>query len=127
MRILAIDDEFAALKKLEILLTHYGPCDAATNGRQARELYAKALKQGNPYALITIDIELPDTSGLELLKYFSAIESENSKYAAKKIVVTAHGNPDNVVEAAKYCDGFITKPVKKDVLAQKLKTMGISV
>lgn len=125
MRILAIDDEFAALKKMEVLLSGFGECDAATNGSQARELYLEAIKEGNPYALIFIDIELPDTSGLDLLKYFAKVEGENEKISTKKIVVTAHSNPDYVFGARKYCDGFIIKPVKRTVLVDKLKNMGI--
>ena len=127
MRILAIDDEFAALKKMEVMLSDYGRCDAATNGQQARELYAQAIKEGEPYSLITIDIELPDTNGLELLKYFFAVETKNQKLSSKKIMVTAHGNPDNVFDASKYCNGFITKPVKRDVLNEKLSKMGFQV
>lgn len=125
MRILAIDDEFAALKKMELLLSEYGSCDAATNGQQARELYVQAIKNGNPYGLITLDIELPDANGIELLKYFSAIEGKSEKLASKKLIITAHGNPDNVMDASKYCDGFITKPVKRDLFTEKLNTLGI--
>ena len=124
MRILAIDDEFAALKKMEVLLSHFGPCDAATTGVQARNLYALAIKEGRPYTLITIDIELPDVSGLELLKYFCSVERKSKKCASKKIIITAHSNPDNVFDASKYCNGFISKPVKKEVLRQKLKALG---
>ena len=124
MRILVIDDEFAALKKLEVLLSEYGECDAATNGSQAKALFAEAIKSGNPYELITIDIGLPDTNGIELLKFFSVIESKNSKIAAKKIMVTGSGDPGNVLDAGKYCDGYITKPVKKEVLLEKLKNLG---
>lgn len=124
MRSLAIDDEFAALKKMETMLSDFGECDAATNGKHARELYAQAIKDGQPYALITIDIELPDTSGLELLKYFFDVEMKSNAFVSKKIIITAHGNPDNVVGASKFCDGFITKPVKRDVLKQKICDMG---
>ena len=126
MRILAIEDEFAALKKMEIMLSAFGDCDAATNGKQAREVYLEAIKEGRPYKLITIDIELPDTSGIELLKYFCAMENNSDKISSKKIVVTAHSNPDNVLDASKYCDGFITKPVKREVLVEKLAKLGIT-
>jgi two-component system, chemotaxis family, chemotaxis protein CheY len=125
MRILVIDDEFAALKKLEVLLSKYGDCDAATNAEQAKASFVQAIKEGVPYDLITIDIGLPDTNGLELLKYFSALESRSPKLGSKKIMVTGSGDADHVLDASKYCDGYITKPIKKDVLAQKLKQLGI--
>ena len=125
MRILAIDDEFAALKKMEVLLGRYGACDSASTAQKATELYTQAIKENRPYGLITVDIELPDTSGLDLLKFFHGIESMSDRLSSKKIVVTAHGSPDNVLDAAKYCDGFINKPIKRDVLADKLKALGI--
>jgi two-component system chemotaxis response regulator CheY len=124
MRILIIDDEFASLKKMEVLLSRWGFCDSAQNGEEATELYTNAIKEGRPYELITVDIELPDTSGLELLKIFTGIENMSDKLKSKRIVVSAHGNPDNVLDAAKFCDGFVTKPIKREVLAQKLKALG---
>lgn len=127
MRILVIDDEFAALKKLEVLLSEYGPVDAATSGAQAKERFAHAIKDGRPYDLMTIDIGLPDTSGIELLKFFNAIESRNAKVSSKKIMVTGSGDPDDVLDAGKLCDGYITKPVKREVLFQKLQKLGLDV
>ena len=123
MRILVIEDEFAALKKMEIMLSAYGECDAATNGLQARELYTQAIQEGRPYDLITIDIELPDTSGLDLLKYFTVIEQKNRNAVSKKFMVTAHSNADNVLGAGKLCDGFLTKPVKKEVLEKRINKL----
>lgn len=124
MRILIIDDEFASLKKMEVLLSRWGFCDGAMNGQEATELYSKAIKEGRPYSLITVDLELPDTSGLELLKIFDGIENMSDKLKSKRIVVTAHGNPDNVLDAAKLCDGFVTKPIRREVLTEKLNGLG---
>lgn len=125
MRILAIDDEFAALKKLEVLLSKYGDCDAATNAEQAKTLFVQAIKEGMPYDLITIDIGLPDTNGIELIKFFSSLESKSPKLGSKKIMVTGSADADDVLDASQYCDGYITKPIKKDVLSKKLKRLGI--
>ena len=116
MRILVIDDEFAALKKLEVLLSEYGECDAATHAGQAKELFAKAIKSGQPYDLITIDIGLPDASGIELLKFFSALESKNTKLGSKKFMVTGSADADDVLNASQFCNGYITKQIKRDVL-----------
>ena len=126
MRILVIDDEFAALKKLEVLLSEHGECDAATNAGQAKDLFVKAIKEGKPYDLITVDIGLPDTNGLELLKFFSSMESRSTKLEAKKIVVTGSAEADDVLNASKYCNGYITKPIKKEILEQKLNQLAIA-
>jgi DNA-binding response OmpR family regulator len=126
MRILIVDDEFAALKKLEVLLMRYGKCDAATNGKQAKLMFAEAIKEDKLYGLITIDIGLPDMSGIELLKYFCMLESKNSKLPAKKLMITGSGDLADVLDAGKFCNGYITKPMKREVLREKLKNLGIA-
>ena len=67
MRILLIDDEPIALTKLELMLTHVGTCDTVASGIAATECFVKAIDDNQPYDLITIDIELPDITGLDLL------------------------------------------------------------
>ncbi len=127
MRILIIDDEFVALTKMTTMLKRYGRCDAATSGAHAVKLYEGALVEGDPYALASIDIELPDINGIELLRRFHEIEVRRKSVGAKKIMVTAESTPFNVQQSMRlHCDGFLVKPVKRDVLDQKLAALGLS-
>ena len=125
MKILIIDDEMAALTKMKILLSSYGECTLSTNAGQAIQLCSRAIKGGVPFELITIDIQLGEESGHDLLEDINLLEFQKNTNPAKKIMVTASGTKNNLVKAySKGCDGFIVKPVKRDDLEQKMLSMG---
>ena len=123
MRILLIDDEPIALTKLELMLTNVGTCDTAGSGVEATEYFVKAINDNRPYDLVTIDIELPDITGLDLLDRFGELERKNGIVAAKKIMVTAHSNVDFVVKAKDKCDAFVVKPLRKVTLLAKIEEL----
>jgi CheY-like chemotaxis protein len=126
MRALAIDDEFTALSLMVSLLSEYGDCDAATNGRQALEMFGKALVVGKPYDLLLLDIQMPEMDGLELLASISHSEKHSGATPAKKIVISAESSPHNVHVAGKYkCDAFLVKPIRRDMLRAKLSELNI--
>ena len=123
MRILLIDDESVALTKLGLMLSGTGACDKATSGIKATELFVQAIGENQPYDLITIDIELPDITGLDLLNRFCALEHKNGIRPAKKIMVTAHSKVDYVVKARSQCDAFLAKPLRKAILLEKVNEL----
>ena len=123
MKILLIDDEPVALTKLELMLTKVGTCDTATSGIAATECFVKAIGENQPYDLVTIDIELPDITGLDLLNRFCQLEKKNAIAPAKKIMVTAHSNVDYVVKALSQCDAFVVKPLRKATLLEKINEL----
>ena len=124
MRILLIDDEPVALTKLELMLrTHVGPCDTAVSGIKATERFVRAIGENRPYDLVTIDIDLPDITGLDLLKRFSALETKNRVAPSKKIMVTAHSNADFVIQARSHCDAYLVKPIRRAALLEKISVL----
>lgn len=123
MKILLIDDEPIALTKLELMLTNVGRCDTAVNGVQATEQFVCAINENQPYDLVTIDIELPDITGLDLLNRFCMLEEKNNIPAAKKIMVTAHSKVDYVVKARNKCNAFLVKPIRKKTLLEKVRAL----
>ena len=121
MRSLVIDDEFIALSKMVSLLEPLGPCDAATNGAQALEMFGRAIKEGCLYDLITVDINMPDMNGISLLARFRAEERMRRCVGSRKIVVSADSSSATIRAALmNECDEFIVKPIKRDVLMGKL-------
>jgi two-component system, chemotaxis family, chemotaxis protein CheY len=127
MRILIVDDEMAALTKMKVLLAAYGECVLAPTAQQALQLYAAAIQESAPFDLITIDIHLGDTNGLNLLEALNRLENQHALGAAKKLMVTASGTKDNLIRALiKGCDGFLVKPVKRDTLAEKMSALGFA-
>ena len=127
MKILIIDDEMAALTKMKVLLSVYGECTMVTNAAQALQQCAKAIQNESPYDLITIDIQLPQTTGIDLMEAINKLESSRGIPASRKIMVTASGTKGNLVKATvKGCDGFIVKPVKRDILKEKMTSLGFT-
>lgn len=127
MKILIIDDEMAALAKMKILLAPYGECTLSTQANQALQLCAKAIQGGVPFTLITIDIQLGDASGHDVLQAIQRLERQEQVAAARKLMVTASGTKENLVRAhAKGCDGFLVKPVRRDALELKMLALGFA-
>ena len=126
MRSLVVDDEFVALSKMVALLEPLGQCDAATSGQQALDLFNKALSDACPYHLVTIDINMPDVSGITLLGRLQREERARGAARSKKLVVTAATSPSNVLAAVTgECDGFLAKPIRRAVLLEKLAALGL--
>jgi two-component system chemotaxis response regulator CheY len=125
MNFLIIEDEMTALIKMKALLSAYGQGTGVTNGYQALEQCAAAIKKGTPFDLITIDIGLPKVSGLQVLQAINKLEEDHQIPASKKIMVTATGTKDNLIKAASGgCSGFMVKPVRKDTLEEKMAALG---
>ena len=125
MKILIVDDEMAALTKMKVLMVPYGECTLATNAAQALQLCAKAILGGTPFEMVTIDIQLGDASGHDLLNAIKQLENNEKSPPSKKLMATASGTRENLMKAhAKGCDGFIVKPVMRDALEQKMLSMG---
>jgi DNA-binding response OmpR family regulator len=126
MRILLVDDEPVSLAKMDILFSEYGSCNICSNGKDAIDLFEKAVAENKPYRLIALDIELPDISGLELLQYFCVEETIRNVPVSKKIMITADNRPKTVTEAGKSrCDAYLVKPLRRDELSRKMQIMSI--
>lgn len=126
MRILIVDDEFVALTKMVAILSDYGECECATNGRQAFEMYSEAVIQGQYFDLIVVDINMPELNGLGLLERISLDERSLKLPTMRKIIVSAASNATNVLKAGDFsCDAFLVKPVRRDALCAKLVEMGL--
>ncbi len=126
MRVLVVDDDFIALSKLVAILGRYGECEAATYGKQAMKMFCDAAAQGHPYDLITLDIEMPEINGIELLKMMVEKEDISQIPRAKKIMITGSSSRGNVFQAVENrCDAFLVKPVTSDVMSRLLVKLGL--
>jgi two-component system chemotaxis response regulator CheY len=125
MHSLVVDDELVALSKVRSTLSLYGESDSARSGAEALDSYREAIRCKCPYEVVTIDINLPDTNGLRLLREFEILERWAGVPPAKKIMVTAEGTNAAVLQALAFkCDAFIVKPFRREFLMQKLSALG---
>ncbi|MBI5637025.1 MAG: response regulator [Nitrospinae bacterium] len=116
MRVLVIDD-FATMRKIEKnILGQLGikNVDEADDGSTA----LPKLK-ANKYDVVLLDWNMPNMTGLELLK---AMRAEDSLKTLPVIMVTAEALKDNVVAAAQAgVNDYVVKPFTAGTLEEKLK------
>jgi two-component system chemotaxis response regulator CheY len=111
--VLVVDDMVFVRKVLIEILTrgHYQIVGEATNGNEAVELYEKLRPN-----LVTMDIVMPQMSGLEAIKKIIKIDSE-----AKVVIISAMGQENLVMEAITVgARDFILKPFTSE---EVLKTV----
>ncbi|THB67266.1 MAG: response regulator [Desulfovibrio sp.] len=130
MKVLIVEDDFTSRKLLQTILSPYGDCDIAVNGKEAVEAFSQAYASDAPYDLICMDIMMPEMDGQEALKQIRTIERESGVRGAGEVMVimtTALDDPKNVVEA--YYKGgatsYIPKPIDKQLFIHLLRNLGL--
>lgn len=104
-KILIIDREPDIRKTLEALLRKEGyQSRGASNAKEAIETF-----QSGPLDLVMMDIRIPGTDGIELMKQLKKLDSD-----IEIIVLTGAVSVDNAVKAlrGKLAFDFLTKPLK---------------
>ncbi len=108
-RILMVEDtaSVAALYK-----SYLNPLDVeveiATTGQEAINSFAA----GQTFALVLLDLRLPDISGFDVLSEFRKYHPD-----VPVVIMTAHGSVDAAVEAMRYgASDFLIKPCEADLL-----------
>jgi two-component system chemotaxis response regulator CheY len=128
MRALIVEDEFLSRKVLRSFLMTLFDVDIVVNGREAVEAFKLAHEENKPYALILMDIMMPEVDGIEALNRIRTMEEKDDlDPKAKVIMTTALDDPQTVLKT--FYDGeasaYIVKPVVKDKLYKELKKLGL--
>jgi two-component system response regulator PilR (NtrC family) len=117
MRVLAVDDDKLVRMNLSLMLGREGyAVDTASTCHEARELLG-----ANVYGVVLTDLDLPDASGLEVLRTARALAP-----ATKVIVVTGSGSfappPGSEFDGA---EAILLKPFALgDVLLEVRRALG---
>lgn len=115
-RILVVDDAaFMRMAIKNILVKHgFDVADEAENGLIALNKY----KESRP-DLVTMDITMPEMTGIEALKQIIAFDPN-----AKIVMVSAMGQEPMVLDAIRSgAKSFIVKPFKEDHVIQTLNKL----
>ena len=116
MRILVVDDFSTMRRIIKNILKQIGftNVDEAENGHAA---LAKIGDGGN-YDFVISDWNMPEMTGIELLKQVRANEATKD---LPFLMVTAEAKKENVVEAVKAgVNNYIVKPFTAEVLQEKI-------
>jgi DNA-binding NtrC family response regulator len=112
-RLLIVDDDESVVAALTALLEDTYDVHSATTGRAAVQKFAETPD------LVLLDIQLPDTSGIELLKQFKAYDE-----SVPVVMISGMGTFGQVVEAMKNgAESFLQKPFDYDTLQLTLASL----
>ncbi|MBU7007182.1 response regulator [Phosphitispora fastidiosa] len=129
MKTLIVEDDFISRRLLQAILSPYGTCDTAVNGKEAVEAFTRSWEGNCPYDLICLDILMPEMDGHEVLSEIRRTENQrnlNSAEAVKVIMTTMLKDPNNIMKAFKNnCEEYLSKPIEKQKLLQKVRKMGL--
>ena len=111
--ILVVDDEHGIRDLLSEILNDEGhSVDLAENAAQARQA-----RQQNTYDLVLLDIWMPDTDGVTLLKEWAA----NGLLTMPVVMMSGHATIETAVEATKIgALSFLEKPITMHKLLKPL-------
>lgn len=130
MHILVVDDEVASRSKMKTLMKTFGEVQSAENGMDAINLFEKAIESGRPFQLVTLDIEMPDLQGTEVLQLIRQIEKDNHiapHQRAKIMMVTCRLEKQKVVDCIQTgCDAYIAKPFNIKAVQEKINKFGLT-
>jgi two-component system, chemotaxis family, chemotaxis protein CheY len=120
-KVLVVDD-FKTMRK--IVIGALGTCGLknvteAEDGIHAWPLIEAAAKEGAPFGLVVSDWNMPQLSGLELLRKVRALESTRK---TPFVLVTAEAEQKNILEAVQAgVSNYVVKPFTPATFKEKLE------
>lgn len=129
MKSLIVDDDFFSRRILQTILSGYGECHVAVDGKEALFAFKQALAEEVPYDVICLDIMMPEMTGQEVLKEIREIETNKNimgDKSAKIIMTTALDDSENIKTAFReQCESYLIKPIHKTKLIKVLSDFGL--
>ena len=129
MRLLIVDDDLKNIKLLKAIVDALGECDIAYSGKNAIKAFKKAWEDWRPFDLILLDISMPEMDGKQVLSKIRELETEKNVSKGDQvriIMVTALSEKNVVLECLrKGCNDFVTKPIDRQLLFDKIKKLGL--
>lgn len=113
--ILIVDDDESTCRSLTLVLEKIGyETEIAMTGKEAIEKTRKKI-----FNVVLLDIKLPDTEGVELIKPFKKINPDTGI-----IIITAFASLETAMRSVNEgVSAYITKPINMDKLLHKIKTI----
>ena len=130
MKTLIVEDDFTSRLLMQEMLKDLGQVLVAVDGQEAVEAVRLALKNGEPYDLICLDILMPDLDGQQALRVIREMEADREilpGQGVKIIMTTSLADLENKARAfVSQCDGYLTKPIYKRLLLAELDRLKLT-
>ncbi|MCB2217507.1 response regulator [Desulfofustis glycolicus] len=116
--VLLVDDEPINQKVAKAILERFGlMVRTASHGKEAIELARQF-----DFDVILMDIQMPEMSGYEATEFIRAGELESQRRRSRIIAMTANAMNSTKIRCLQSgMDDFISKPIKPDMLAERLR------
>ena len=120
--LIAEDNEINALLSRTLLAKLGHRPIVASNGAAAVEAWQAARRAGAPFDLVLMDVQMPGSDGIEATRRIRAAETEGTRTPI--IALTADAlSEDRDASLAAGMDGFLTKPLDRERLAEILASV----
>ncbi len=130
LKMLIAEDDFRSRLLMQEILSPYGTLFTVVNGEEAIMAFLDALRKGEPYDLICLDIMMPVKDGQTVLKEIREAEQSwgiPAEKGAKIIMVTALKDPKNIMKSYyEMCNAYIFKPIRVSELLRQLAKLGLA-
>ncbi len=112
-KVLVVDDEPVVIKSCDRILSSEGiEVEGAATGREGLELV-----EGNGFDVMLLDLKMPDTNGLEVLR-----RVKKAKPEVTVIIITGYPSVDTAVEAMKLgAFDYVVKPFAPEELRKTVR------
>lgn len=124
IRILLVDDHILSLESLSKKLKTFGfkHIHAATSGQMALDMMRSGAEKNEPYKLVLIDMIMPGMDGWRLSAEINADHTINN---AKLYLMVPEGQMggDAKMKMLDWFNGYLYKPIKKNMLIEVLDQM----
>jgi two-component system, chemotaxis family, chemotaxis protein CheY len=122
-----VEDDFTSRILLQSLLSRYGECHIAVNGKEALAAFRDGHESGQKYDLICMDIMMPEMDGQTAVREIRTLEQADgtlSTRGVKIIMTTALDDVKNLVQSFKsLCDAYLFKPIDSGKLLTHLRDL----
>ena len=128
LKILIVEDEYISRILLSEMLSVYGLCFLAVDGKEAGAILKQSFDTNEPFDLVCLDIRLPESNGLDVLRSIREMEKKRGHgeaHATKVIMTTALEDSENIMQAFTqgHCEAYLIKPVDRVKLIQHLQDL----